>query len=277
MKKRNFLEFEHAFKSKKTLKMMPNGVEMISSDDEDIPSFIFSASNGFTFYMPYFLFSPSLFAGDPQSLHKALSKYAFSYIDFLVEDIDYDNKMGIVSHVALMEQEKQEDGKIFFANPEGTVYDVKIMYVSADFIEVEFAGYRKRLYTTDFPRISSLVLSDVFTSGKTIQCRIQMINPNSDSQDINNLKLIPLEYPQIPEDFQGLKVNSYYNGQVIGIRKQNSGVTVNCFGNRTFCEYPTNFIPVIGMNVVIKVLLERKDRDNSYVGKIIFCEAPVGS
>lgn len=275
-------DYFNSFSSKKPMEAVCNGIDLLrqGGNTTGIPVFVFFCED-YKFYMPFSLYS-DVFADSSTSqdvILKTMSPYSGKRMDFIVLNIDRDLKVGVVSHLEVLKSERENYSDVLSKSNEvlqDETFDAKIVLTSRNYIHVEIVGFRKTLHAENFPSIKSRVLSDVFKVGEFLKCSVKKINEMEPFSE-DNMEVIPLEYPKIPEEFDSLKVGSYYSGEVLFIRNDNSGVIVDCFGNRVFCEYPPNFIPVVKMNAVVKITNIRKDKEHSYFGIILFCEMPIGT
>ena len=279
MQKLNFDSYKKSLEDGSIITAKCDGVDIFRQGENsaEIPVFRFEAGK-FSFYMPFSLYNndPSFQEVSQSSIYRTMSTYVGKDIDFIVLNINEDLHMGIVSHVAALEKSSITGSDSNEINLDETVFSGKVTQVTRPYIHFETAGFLVTLRAENLPDVRFKDLTKVFKVGDVLNCSIQKINP-IEPLDKNNIKVTLLDYPKISKDFKILQPGSYYAAEVMNIRKNNSGVSLDCFGNSVFCQYPISFIPIEKMGAVVKIIKKREDKPNAYIGKLVFCEMPIGS
>lgn len=274
----NLSDYEKSLKEQTVMTAKCNGVECVSDGTESIPCLIFKADD-FKFYMPYFELITNINTQEfsPTSLQKILFKFFNSQVTFVVKDISYEMRMGFVSKLDADEIEKTT-----FVNEYGVVDNIplirgKILSVSKSNAVINIYGLNKVIWAKKLPDIISKNLTSIYKVGDNVDCSLSNIEYSDDKTKLEDADLELLKYPTIPKDKFELLDESFYFGEIVSIRKNNTGVLVECSGNDVFCEYPTDFIPIIGQGASVKIIRKRQNKRNAYIGRIYFCEMPIGS
>ena len=260
------------------LSLRCNGSETISDGNENIPCLVFVVDD-YKLYMPYFELVSNLDVKDfhLDNINRLLFRFANSLINFLVVDIDKEMKVAFVSKLQADALEKEQFVEKYGIITELDTVTGTIMSVSRKNIVVNLFGLNKVIWDKHLPNVSSKNLALVFKSGQKVECKLYDMQYDDDFKSLVDAKISIRDYPTIPKDNIELLDGSFYFGEINSIRKNNTGVLVDCNGNSVFCEYPTDFIPVVGMGATVKIIRRRQNRENSYIGKVCFCEMPIGS